>query len=110
MYHAERGLAPFRIIRTLLGGKDRKEYLEYKGLRGNAGKCQGIERNDRERKGILIGPLVAPCFSRPPRIPPSCINARRNAATAFRPPGKRVYRRQWSAEQCVSADREQATC
>ncbi len=74
MYHAERGLAPFSIIRTLLGGKDRKEYLEFQGLRGNAGKCQGIERNDRERKGILIGPLVAPLFFSTTEIPSSCIS------------------------------------
>jgi|SRR5580700_1586555 hypothetical protein len=40
----------------------------FKDLEGMQGNVKELKRNNWECKGILIGPLVAPRFSRPPRF------------------------------------------
>jgi hypothetical protein len=40
----------------------------FKDLEGILGSVKALKRNNWECKGILIGPLMAPRFSRPPRF------------------------------------------
>jgi hypothetical protein len=42
----------------------------FKDLEGMLGNAKALKRNNRECKGILIGPLMAPRFFRPPRFRP----------------------------------------
>ena len=59
-------MAPFSIIRALMGGKDVKiennAEWNFKDLEEMLGSAKTLKRNNRERKEILIGPSMAPRF------------------------------------------------
>ena len=62
-------LTPSRAVQ--IENTTRRNFKDLEGMQGNA---KALKRNNWERKGILIGPLMAPRFSRPTEIPSQCVS------------------------------------
>jgi hypothetical protein len=60
----------FCIVVVLVGavGIENTTVRNFKDLEEMLGSAKELKRNNRECKGILIGPLMAPRFSRPSRF------------------------------------------
>jgi hypothetical protein len=59
------------------------------------GNVKALQRNNRECKGILIGPLMAPRFSRPPRFRQSVFHSLSKSRSRLR---AQISRRGWQAD------------
>jgi|ERR1700674_4134538 len=67
----------------------------FKDLEGMMGNAKALKRNNRECKGILIGPLMAPRFSRPPRFRHSVSHSLSKSRSRLR---AQISRRGWQAD------------
>ena len=67
----------------------------FKDLAGMLGNAKALKRNNWESQGIIIGPLMAPRFSRPPRFRHSVFHALSKSRGRLR---AEISRRGWQAD------------
>ena len=61
-----------RLVRAV--GIENTTGRNFKDLYGMQGNAKALKSNNWECKGILIGPLMAPCFFSTTQIPSRCIS------------------------------------
>ena|SRR5436190_565500 len=70
----------------------RRNFKDLEGMQGNA---KALKRNNWECKGILIGPLMAPRFFRPPRFRHCVFHSLSKSRSRLR---AQISRRGWQAD------------
>ena len=90
-------LSPDQSEGWLVGavGIENNPEWNFKDLEEMLGSAKELKRNNRECKGILIGPLMAPRFSRPSRFRHSVFHSLSKSLSRLR---AQISRRGWQAD------------